>query len=370
MPLLILYLYGSYRGIMGYDRALSAIYLEESDRVAQIEYIMHTKLITKLYGRDPFKDPQKALAETYKKLDVDMIFWTLQSWHPWDEARKRGDFFDERRDWSALLPTTWRSSIPISSVDEVLDYDPTEHVDLSSEKFDDVVAYFEREHKKRQRLFEKQLVPGGYYCTCFMWPVMAFGLEWTLKAAYQDPKRFKQLLNRFAEISLRDFQAWAQCDIKVFISHDDICMTEGPMLSPKWLRRYVFPWYKKLWHILKSKGIKVLFCSDGNITQIVDDIAEAGADGFIMEPSCNLKLIAEKYGDDKILMGNVDLKALTFGDEIAVRDEVMRCLNTAGCFPGYFINVTGSIPDNVPLRNLEYYFKIFNKYGRRPLKEI
>ena len=147
-------------------------------------------------------------------------------------------------------------------------------------------------------------------------------------------------------------------------------MTEGPMLSPKWLRRYVFPWYKKLWHILKSKGIKVLFCSDGNITQIVDDIAEAGADGFIMEPSCNLKLIAEKYGDDKILMGNVDLKALTFGDEIAVRDEVMRCLNTAGCFPGYFINVTGSIPDNVPLRNLEYYFKIFNKYGRRPLKEI
>ncbi|HIE18778.1 TPA: hypothetical protein EYP75_03530, partial [Candidatus Bathyarchaeota archaeon] len=192
----------------------------------------------------------------------------------------------------------------------------------------------------------------------------------TLRAAYRDPKRFERLLNKFAEISLRDLRAWAQCDIKAFISHDDICMTEGPMLSPAWLRRYVFPWYKRLWNELRSKGIKVLFCSDGNITKIVDDVAKAGADGFIMEPSCDLKLIAEKYGNEKILMGNVDLKALTFGDEEDVHDEVMRCLNTAGHFPGYFINVTGSIPDNVPLRNLEYYFKIFNKYGRRPLRRV
>jgi len=353
-----------------YDRALSAIYLEESDRIAQIEYIMHTELVTKLYGGNPFQSPRKALAETYRKLDIDMIFWTLQSWHPWDEARKRGEDFDERRNWSELFPTTWRRSIPASSIEEVLNYDPMEHVDLSGEQFDRVVAFFEDEHKKQQRLFKDQLVPGGYYCTCFMWPVMTFGLEWTLKAAYWSPKRFKRLLDRFAEISLRDFRAWAQCDIKVFISHDDICMTEGPIVSPEWLRRYVFPWYKRLWSELKSKDIKVLFCSDGNITKIVDDVAEAGADGFIMEPSCDLKLIAEKYGDEKILIGNADLKVLTFGDRKDIYDEVMRCLNTAGHFPSYFINVTGSIPDNVPLENLEYYFKIFNKYGRRPLRRV
>jgi hypothetical protein len=357
---------------MGYNRALSAIYLEESDRIAQIEYIMHTEIITKLYGHYPFHAPQKALAETYRKLDIDMIFWTFQSWHPWNEAQKLGEFFDERTDWSILFPTTWRSTVSVSSIEEVLNFDPTIHVDLGTEQFDKVVVHFEKEHKKTQSLFMEQLVPGGSQCTCFMWPVMAFGLEWTLRAAYKKPKRFERLLNKFAEISLRDFRAWAECDIKVFISHDDICMTEGPMLSPDWLRRYVFPWYKRLWNELKSKGIKVLFCSDGNITRIVDDIVEAGADGFIMEPSCDLGNIAEKYGDNKILMGNVDLKSLTFGDEKAIQEEVLRCLNTAGYFPGYFINVTGSIPDNVPLRNLEYYFKIFNKYGRRSLipKEV
>jgi len=352
---------------MCYERGLSALYLEETSRVAQIEYIVHTGLISKLCGGDPFRAPSEALAETYRKLDTDMVFWTLQSWHPWDEAKEKGETFDIRTDWSNLFPTTWRASFHVKSVEDVLSYEPKEHVSLDSDTFSDVVGRFQREHDKAQKLFKAQVVPGGYYCTLFMWPVMTFGLEWTLKAMYHDPKRFEHLLCKFGEISLRDFRAWAQCDIKAFISHDDICMTEGPMVSPSWLRQHVFPWYKRLWHELKSKGIKVLFCSDGNITKIVDGLAEAGADGFIMEPSCNLELITERYGDDKILVGNVDLKALTFGNEKTVLKEVMRCLKTSGHCLGYFINVTGSIPDNVPLRNLETYFEAFRKYGRRPL---
>jgi uroporphyrinogen-III decarboxylase len=67
-------------------------------------------------------------------------------------------------------------------------------------------------------------------------------------------------------------------------------------------------------------------------------------------------------------MGNVDLRALTLGGKKAVFDEVMRCLRTSGSCPGYFINVTGSIPDNVPLRNLEFYFETCRKYGRRPIR--
>ena len=352
-----------------YERGLSALYLEESDRVAQIEYIAHTGLISKLYGGDPFRSPREALARTYEKLDTDMVWWTLQSYSPYERAKERGEAFMVRADsWSNLFPSTWRVDFPVNSVEDVLSYEPEEEVDLSSDRFDEVVNYFSREHKKTQELFKNQLVPGGYYCTTFMWPVMTFGLEWTLKAALRDPKRFENLLNKFAAISLRDFKAWSQCDIKALISHDDICMTEGPMVSPEWLRRYIFPWYKRLWHELKSRDIIVLFCSDGNITPIVDNLVEAGADGFIMEPSCDLELITERYGEDKVLVGNVDLKALTFGDKRSIFNEVMRCLRTSGHCPGYFINVTGSIPDNVPLKNLEFYFKTCKKYGRRPLR--
>jgi len=117
--------------------------------------------------------------------------------------------------------------------------------------------------------------------------------------------------------------------------------------------------------VLKDRGIRVLFCSDGNIDRVVDDVAEAGADGFIIEPWCNLNPIVEKYGEEKVIIGNADLKVLTFKVPEDVAAEVKRCASTAGHSPGYFFNVTGSIPDNVPIENLEAYFSACRKYGRR-----
>lgn len=121
-----------------------------------------------------------------------------------------------------------------------------------------------------------------------------FGLEWTVKAAYFNPKGFEKLLERFGNLSLLEARAWSQTDIRAFISHDDICSTRGPFFSPKWMRRYLFPWYNRMWRELKSRGIIVLFCTDGDVTPIVDDIAKAGADGFIIEECSDLNYIAEK----------------------------------------------------------------------------
>ncbi|MCX8170741.1 MAG: uroporphyrinogen decarboxylase family protein [Candidatus Bathyarchaeota archaeon] len=193
-----------------------------------------------------------------------------------------------------------------------------------------------------------------------------FGLRNVVKAAYVDPKGFENLLNRFGELSLLEAKAWSQTDIKAFISHDDICSTRGPFFPVDWMRRYLFPWYKRIWWELRSKGIIILFCTDGDMTLIVDDIVEAGADGFIIEECSNLDLIAEKYGNEKSIVGGVDIGKLTYNTPDKVISEVKRCLKTAGSYPGYFINVSGSIPDNVPLVNLETYFKAAKKFGLKP----
>ncbi|MEM2674004.1 MAG: uroporphyrinogen decarboxylase family protein, partial [Candidatus Bathyarchaeia archaeon] len=181
-----------------------------------------------------------------------------------------------------------------------------------------------------------------------------------------NPKRFERLLERFGRLSLLEAKAWSKTNIKAFISHDDICSTRGPFFPVNWMRRYLFPWYNRIWRELKSKGIIVLFCTDGDITLIVDDIAEAGADGFIIEECSNLNSIAEKHGNDKVIIGGIDIGKLTYGTTNDVINEVKRCLKTAGSCPGYFINVSGSIPDNVPIMNLETYFKAVKKYGLKP----
>ncbi len=352
---------------MCYERALAALNLEESDKVAQVEFLQHTDFITKVSGLDPFKYPETALSRTYEKLDLDMIWFTYDPLNPWDFVKLMGERFVDRKDsWSKAFPSTWRETFSVRSVDDILNFDPFKAWSIPS--LDELTERFQEAHSRAQRIYKSQLVPGGTYLTCFMWLVMAFGLKWAVKAAYQDPERFKRLLDKFGELSLLQARAWAQTDIKAFISHDDICSTQGPFFPPEWMRKHLFPWYRRLWSELKSKGIIVLFCTDGNMTPIVDDIAEAGAEGFIIEECCNLEHIAGKYGNSHAIIGGVDIGVLTYGGISSVIKEVERCLRAAGSYPGYFINVSGSIPDNVPVINLEAYFEASNKYRRRPLR--
>lgn len=105
------------------------------------------------------------------------------------------------------------------------------------------------------------------------------------------------------------FNRKAHLDFK----NDDICSTRDPFFPVRWMHRYLSPWYNRIWKELKSKGIIVLFCTDSDITPIIDDIAEAGADGFIIEECSNLNFTAENYGNNKVIIGDVDIGKLTYG---------------------------------------------------------
>lgn len=353
---------------MGYDRAFSALHLEEADRVAQVEFLSNTEFIAEVSGLNPMLSPEEARSRAYSMLDIDMIWFTYNPLDPWGFLKNKEGFFEVRGDsWSKAYPTTWRKIFNnVKSVEEIYSFNPFESWNVPSVQ--EIAKRIYEEYNRVRLNYSGLLIPGGTYHTCLMWLIKAFGLEWTVKAAYRDPKAFKRVLDLFGEISLLEAKAWAQTNIEAFISHDDICSTRGPFFPISWMRKYLFPWYKRIWHELKSRGIIVLFCTDGDMTSIVDDIAESGADGFIIEECCNLKSIADKYGNEKVIIGGVDIGILTYGTVQDVIGEVKRCLETAGAYPGYFINVSGSIPDNVPLKNLEAYFKAARKYGRRPIR--
>jgi uroporphyrinogen-III decarboxylase len=106
----------------------------------------------------------------------------------------------------------------------------------------------------------------------------------------------------------------------------------------------------------------VLFCSDANFTEFVDDIAAAGAQGFIFEPLTSLEYIVPRYGKTHVIIGNADTRILTFGTKEDVRKEVKRCMDLGRDCPGYFFAVGNHIPPNVPLENamacLEAYWEM------------
>lgn len=343
---------------MSYERGWRALNLEMPGTIPHTEYCSHPQLVERITGLDPREDEQ-AWAKFYEMTNYDFL------WHTDDGPAWQGRTTNMGHAVFQEGGTDFDENIqcPFEDPEEVLSFDPVAEYGLPHLK--ERTRYFETRFQEVQRRHPTLVCPGGYYKTLFSACIHAFGWEMFLSAAPLDYERFDRVLAGFFEISLANYKAWAETSVKGFICHDDIVWSEGPVFHPDWYRRYIFPRYRTLWSILKEAGKIVLFCSDGNFTAFIDDLAEAGADGFIFEPLTDLQLIAKRYGKTKVIIGNIDTRVLTFGTKDQIRREVQRCVDLGRNCPGYFFAVGNHIPHNVPIENALYYLELIEEMGGR-----
>jgi hypothetical protein len=252
---------------------------------------------------------------------------------------------------------------PFTDPEQVLEFDAVEEYGLPD--FAELVAYYEKCYQDTQRACVNQVFPGGYYKTIVSGAIEAFGWEMLLTAA-ADLERFERVLDSIFRLSLHHYRAWAATSIEVFICHDDMVWSEGAFLHPDFYRRVIFPRYEQLWAVLKNTGKKVLFCSDGDWSEFLDDIAAAGADGFIFEPMVSFDPVVERYGATHVICGSkVDCRTLTFGSHDDIRAEVDATLELSLDCPGFMFAVGNHIPSNVPVDNALFYMGYLQEHWTR-----
>jgi hypothetical protein len=363
---------------LGYIRASKAINLEETDKIPHWEFISNPDFEYSVTGVDPYIHPQSSKLKLIEILDLDIGSAPLSDEPIPIEERFTGEEsskLDEQGNrvvrWGTRRSWVWNWGKEFRNIEQALEFDPRnmKYDSLASEfalNVEELAEVYERKHNRLQALVGKRcLVPGGFYKTLFMWPLMTFGWELFLEIVLKESRKFQRLLEEFALISQKVMEAWATTDIELFVSHDDICNAQGPVFRPEWYREVIYPWYEKLWTPLKKNGIKVIFLSDGNVDRVADDIFRAGADGIFCEPYSNLERLLEDYGDSKIIVGNIDARILTFGTKKEITREVERCTKSGRDCPGYFYSVSNHIPYNVPVENVVTYFETCKRLGRR-----
>jgi len=57
---------------------------------------------------------------------------------------------------------------------------------------------------------------------------------------------------------------------------DDIAYSESLMVSPTHLRKYVFPWYKRIGDLCHRAHMPLIFHSDGRLYDVLDDLIDCG----------------------------------------------------------------------------------------------
>jgi hypothetical protein len=347
---------------MSYQRALQAIHLQPTDQVAHQETIDHPQYMQELIGYDPWQNPQQAFIDTYRALDLDWVFGVPKRairFAP-GESSRAGEHGVRYTEWG-LTGSGWREEYPVHSVEEVLDFEPREL--FSREGMCRALA---GRRTDQALMGDAALVSGLYYTTLFQWPIMTFGWELFLTAAASEPERFQRVLQEFAKVSRLNLEMIAADGPDMIFLHDDVAMERGLVFHPDWYRRRLFPLYEELLEpLMKTKRVKVAFVSDGDYTDLLDDLVAVGFDGFIINANMNLAEIAQHIGRDHFLIGNASTAILTFGKPEDVVREVQRCLDDARPCAGHVMKATADLPHNIPLDNIRAYFRASRELSRQ-----
>jgi len=361
--------------------AYQALMGQGPKRIPQWEHLSNPDFEHLATGIDPYEKPRSAKLKLQELYHFDMGLGTPADDEPIPRPTDGGgSVTDEegmrRVRWGAQTTGHWDWGKQFPTIEDVLAYEPLEHLDMRDRGFGHVVesrdysgdddTFIEREYPGAmgQEPPEGEIQAMGFYNTVFMWPLLTFGWERFLELAGGYPDQTKRIMGDFAELSRKVFRCFAKMPINMVTCHDDLCMATGPVCSPAWLREHVYPYYEEFWDMLHAGGKKVLFMCDGNIDKVADDVAACGADGFISEPVTDWKALAAKY-PSKVLAGEGDNRILSGGDRGQIEAMVDRMVDTAGTCAGYFMQVGNHIPWNVPAPHVKLYMDLVKERAFR-----
>jgi len=212
------------------------------------------------------------------------------------------------------------------------------------------------------------LLLGKIYTPAWMY----MGAETFFNALEQDEELVAAIINRIGEIQYETFLRVVEhpC-VGAVINPDDIAFNTGLLVNPKYLRKYIFPWYKKMGKICHEKGLGFVFHSDGDCTEVMDDLIDCGFHAFhpIQPNAMNIVDVKQKWGKKICLIGNINLDStLTLGSPEDVRAEVYERIRTIGPGGGYMVSSSNSITDYVPVQNMRAMFDATYEFGAYPIR--
>ncbi len=188
---------------------------------------------------------------------------------------------------------------------------------------------------------------------------------------YKNPTFARKIIETSTEYNIELAKAMIDLGADAIMSGDDYAYNQGPMMSPKHFKEFVFPYLKKIVDVVHRRGIPFLKHTDGYIWPILNDIVNTGIDALHpIDPQAKMSLkdVKEKYGDTLCVMGNVDVtNVLPLGTVEETVGDVKRCIKEAAGGGGYVLSSSNSIHDAVKVENFKAMIRAARRYGKYPI---
>lgn len=194
------------------------------------------------------------------------------------------------------------------------------------------------------------------------------GLELFSYAYQDDPELVSTWLDALNEHEIQRVHATADRSLSpVALVYADIANKNRTLFSPAFLRQEFFPRLKRLVDAWHDHGIKVIYHSDGDLWEVLDDFVAAGVDGINpLEPLCRMDVCeVKKAYPDWILMGGMDATSLlAYGTPEDVKRAVRRAIDGAAPGGGLILGSSTEIHPACRLENVVTMWDAILRYGR------
>ncbi|MDH7482605.1 MAG: uroporphyrinogen decarboxylase family protein [Armatimonadota bacterium] len=202
------------------------------------------------------------------------------------------------------------------------------------------------------------------------WCLMGF--ETFSYAMVEEPELIEAMCHKCGEIIYEIFEVISeQENIGALWLSDDIAYTEGLMVSPSFLRKHIFPWFKRIGNLARKIDVPYMYHSDGDLWQVMDDLIDDIGFSALhpIEPKAmDIKELKEKIGDRVCLIGNIDLGyTLTRGTPEEVEEEVKERIRDIAPGGGYCVGSSNTVPYYVPSENFRAMVEATLKWGKYPI---
>ncbi len=351
-----------------FERVKKTLFLEEPDRVPIAEIFLDQVFKEEFMGKQI--ESLKNEIDFWVEAGYDFVVLNPVYQLPERKTKEgkyfhavRNDYITDYRDLEEKRKEEWPSEITgVISSEEDFERYPWPKIDEID------FSIYDRAEKIMPK--GMKIIVRGHNIFALIMRLMGF--EHFCYTMIDNPRFINRIFQRVGQLQIDLIKRAVQYDIVGAIWHaDDIAYSGGPMVSPNFIRKNLFPWLKEISLICRENNLPLIFHSDGNVSEFIDDLISIGINALHpIEPKVmDINQIHKRYHGKLALIGNIEVDTLTRGTPGEVAREIrerIRCLAPGG---GYCVGSSNSVTYHVPLGNYKAMIETTFRYGKYPIED-